>query len=242
MPRLVKLIGSGIGLASEAIASYKKPSSSSANSGDGNSRIVPPARDDPPPQYVEVQDDHAQELIAKGQAVAIDSKEEHETTENEDDDGPYESDEEHWELDDAQDERLAQTPSKDEPVQDASQVTDAFLKRHPPPTYAESVAAAKLPCPVIIPQRRPRDRKRGFVRAYAPVLADCGIDQAAFLDFLNTFDEASKASQWLSVVNIAASAVGLVPSGIAMGVSMSLQIAAKTAMEVQSRSRFGPLS
>lgn len=35
---------------------------------------------------------------------------------------------------------------------------------------------SRLPCPVIIPQRRPESRDRGFVRAYAPNLVDSGID------------------------------------------------------------------
>lgn len=46
----------------------------------------------------------------------------------------------------------------------------------------------RLPCPVIIPQRRPRNKDRGFVRAYAPVLRDCGIDQEVFLQFLEYLD------------------------------------------------------
>lgn len=50
----------------------------------------------------------------------------------------------------------------------------------------------KLPCPVIIPQRRPGKRERGFVRAYAPVLNNCGISQDTFLKFLKDWNTASK--------------------------------------------------
>ena len=57
----------------------------------------------------------------------------------------------------------------------------------------------RLPCPVIIPQRRPRDRSRGFARAYAPVLANCGVSQEMFLHFIKDFYEASKASNWLNI-------------------------------------------
>lgn len=46
----------------------------------------------------------------------------------------------------------------------------------------------RLPCPVVIPQRRPRNKDRGFVRAYAPILRDCGIDQEVFLQFLEYLD------------------------------------------------------
>ena len=50
----------------------------------------------------------------------------------------------------------------------------------------------KLPCPVIIPQRRPGKRDRGFVRAYAPVLNNCGISQEVFLKFLKDWNTASR--------------------------------------------------
>lgn len=248
MGRLVKLIGSGIGLASEAIAARKQSSASSGtgtgadaseSSRSGASRA--PAINDPPPQYVEVPDDQAEKLIASGKAVPADYKggegiggQEHDN----DDATSEEGDEEQWELDEAIDEHLEQTASEEEPVQDINQLTDAFMRSHPPPAYADSVqVGGKLPCPVIIPQRRPRDKKRGFVRAYAPVLEDCGIDQATFLDFLKTFHTASKSSPWLTVVNIAAAGAGMVPSPIAMGVSIAVQFAVGVAMEVQRRSR-----
>lgn len=50
----------------------------------------------------------------------------------------------------------------------------------------------RLPMPVIIPQRRPGAKKRGFVRAYAPVLQDTGISQEVFLRFINDFHKASQ--------------------------------------------------
>lgn len=52
----------------------------------------------------------------------------------------------------------------------------------------------RLPCPVVIPQRRPGSKFRGFVRAYAPDLADSGISQDMFLEFLEMFYEASRVS------------------------------------------------
>ena len=247
MGRLVKLIGSGIGLASEAIAHRKASAqnAANANAGEGSSSSAAPRAPIPneaPPQYVEVDDQQADQLIEKGQAVPVDSKEElraaqqkHE--EDDDDATSEEGDEEQWDLDDA---IGAQTPMEDENTQQTEQqVVDTFMRDHPPPAYNVSVTArGQLPCPVIIPQRRPRDKKRGFVRAYAPVLEDCNIDQATFLDFLQSFDQASKASPWLQVVNIAAGAAGLVPSPIAMGVSIAVQFAVGVAMEVQRRTRF----
>jgi hypothetical protein len=58
-----------------------------------------------------------------------------------------------------------------------------------------STSQGPLPCPVIIPQRRPENKSRGWMLAYAPMLNDCGIDQATFVDFLRSFNEASKVSQ-----------------------------------------------
>lgn len=243
---LVRLIGSGIGLASEAIHHHRNKSSSNIPQASGNgesSRAVSELDnryyDDAPPQYVELSSDEADKMIAKGQAVPANEKEKYELTkEYEDDDSSdtecEEGDEEAWALDEAADRSSPATPYE-EPTQDANELTDAFLRNHPPPAY--SAATPKLPCPVILPQRRPRDKKRGFIRAYAPVLEDCGVDQAAFLDFLKTFYHASKASPWLEVINAAAGIVGFVPGTITMGVSIATQFVVGVAMELQSRSR-----
>lgn len=61
----------------------------------------------------------------------------------------------------------------------------------PPPAQPQ-----RLPCPVIIPQRRPGAKKRGFVRAYAPVLADCGISQDVFLKFISDFHKSSQVGDY----------------------------------------------
>lgn len=66
----------------------------------------------------------------------------------------------------------------------------------------------RLPCPVIIPQRRPGTHGRGFVQAYAPVLAECGIDQTTFLMFLQAFEESVKVRQSIT------SRIGLMYLGI----------------------------
>lgn len=78
----------------------------------------------------------------------------------------------------------------------------------PPPDYYQAVnrtrlaptsqpqmgspSSGRLPYPVIIPQRRPEDKSRGWMLAYAPVLNDFGIDQATFLKFLIDFNESHK--------------------------------------------------
>jgi hypothetical protein len=248
---LVRLIGSGIGLASEALHNRKVAKAEqkaiehrgTSDAGEGSSAGA--TRDlshDAPPQYVEVSEEHARELIAGGQAVSADTKYPDEKAgyklhgEDEDDDASSEEgDEEAWQLDEASRD-LVETPSEEQnSPQDLNNLMDAFMRNHPPPAY---MPRAQLPCPVILPQRRPRDKKRGFVRAYAPVLEDCGIDQATFLEFLKTFQESCKADKWLQVVNLSAGIVGLVPGPITMGVSMAVQFAVGVAMELQRLSRF----
>ncbi|KAE8337988.1 hypothetical protein BDV24DRAFT_153876 [Aspergillus arachidicola] len=95
----------------------------------------------------------------------------------------------------------------------------------------------RIPCPVIIPQRRPGNKDRGFVRAYAPVLADCGINQDVFLNFLEDFFQASKASPWIEVVYVAAGIVGFFPETAAQITSIIVQTVAGIAREIQSRHR-----
>jgi hypothetical protein len=146
-------------------------------------------------------------------------------------------DEEQWELDDAQDELINGASSDDKSPRDVGQLTDTFVLRYPPPAYTEHAPAPRLAFPVILPQRRPKDRSRGFIRAYAPALAHCGIDQATFLDFLETFNQASLASPWLSAINLAALGTSFLPHGIAIAVSIAIQTAVGVAIEIQSRSR-----
>jgi hypothetical protein len=254
MGRLVKLLGSGIGLASEAIHNRKSSSSNvnrPDNAGEGSSRSAPLSTNEAPPQYVEVPNHTADELIAAGKAVPADTKDPHfyghdeKTPYNDDDDDDdddslsEEGDEEQWELDEA----VSYPEPRDDAPEDIGQLTDTFMANHPPPAYTPRETGptqGKLPCPVIIPQRRPRDKKRGFVRAYAPVLADCGIDQATFLDFLVTFYKSTKEDKWLQVVNISAAIAGLAPNPIVMGVTIAVQVAVGVAMEVQRRHRFVP--
>ena len=78
-------------------------------------------------------------------------------------------------------------------AKDVDRVFNALAKQHPPPGYTEF--ASKLDLPVILPQRRPKNKERGFVRAYAPVLQACGIDQAKFLAFLEGFETAIQVYQ-----------------------------------------------
>jgi hypothetical protein len=51
-----------------------------------------------------------------------------------------------------------------------------------------------LPCPIIIPQRRPGNQARGWMLGYAPMLERCGIDQTTFLNFIDEFNASGKVS------------------------------------------------
>lgn len=93
-----------------------------------------------------------------------------------------------WELDDVEAEE-APPPNPFSDSKDGKDLMDRFLKMHPEPSVEMK---GQLEAPVCIPQRRPRHKTRGFVRAYAPTLQACEIDEATFMDFLAGFEEAIK--------------------------------------------------
>ncbi|KIW23610.1 uncharacterized protein PV07_11797 [Cladophialophora immunda] len=180
-----------------------------------------------------------------------------------------EGDEEHWDLDEAQDELISvhsNTSSAPHPEEHMSKrdqinpvkITDAFMRRHPlpetPPQTTPSTLTdhgpnnediqvtqtqqvPKLPLPVILPQRRPKARERGFIRAYAPDLAIKGIDQETFLDFIETFNQASLASPWLDAINLAGFATMALPPAISQAVQLAITVSVNIAKDIQSRKR-----
>lgn len=107
------------------------------------------------------------------------------------------------------------------------------------PTYVDNpLTMNSLPYPVILPQRRPNDKSRGFVRAYAPDLGRYkGIDEPTFLNFLKQFHKSSQASGFFTVINIAAMGASFAPGAIAFAVTISVQMASRVAAEAQSRHR-----
>lgn len=141
-----------------------------------------------------------------------------------------------WELDEAQDELVGGSSSKEqrEESNDVTVLADKFLTNHPPP-YQEFDVKEPLGCSVILPQRRPKDRSRGFVRAYAPVLESRGIDQAMFIDFIETFNSASKASPWINAINLAQIGTFFVPSVTGLIVGMVIHQATIIAKEGHAR-------
>lgn len=252
MALLVKLIGGGLGLASEAIHDYRarsrsqtrpeppSPNPPAAIATPSSSRTHDPAPDytDAPPAYVEVADEAtAEALVRAGKAeyvpvgpaaaaAAYDGKQRSKASEGagydvEEEDGSSSSssdddddddsqdgvelDDEAWELDEMArrvapppptyaDHEQQAAPEEDESEEATARKEEQMMRdlvrlAGPPPRPAR-----RIPCPVIIPQRRPRNKDRGFVRAYAPVLADCGVSQDAFLKFQEDWLVASKVS------------------------------------------------
>lgn len=171
MNRLVKGIGTGIGLAAEAIAHNKEKKnyeSELPRSPNPQAHSVSPY---PLEKHSVEDEDH-----------------------DDDDSDDFQGDEEEWALDAAAGE-LDTPPAyeelRDTPPKPVDEVVASFLKKHPAPARVQRFQP--LPCPVILPQRRPKDKSRGFIRAYAPVLGGCaGIDQQTFFDFLDDFHKSSQ--------------------------------------------------
>lgn len=136
-----------------------------------------------------------------------------------------------WDLDDATDD-VDKTRAEATVIDQGGALT--MITSAPP-----NITVKPLPCPVILPQRSPRHRSRGFVRAYAPLLGECsGIDQTQFITFLEEFDQAIKVNPVWDVINVAAF-VGTIGAPFAIGipVAFAVQFAANTAKEMQRRYR-----
>ncbi|KIX92713.1 uncharacterized protein Z520_11565 [Fonsecaea multimorphosa CBS 102226] len=235
--RLVKGIGAGIGAASEAIADHKEKKAARER---GLS---------PNPLGESETGESSRGGVGSGAHTSYpEDKKSHAAHGDEDDDASsvsssdLDNDTAEWALDDAAEELNNQPPPTYEQAAAANPVSDeevarAFLNQHKiVPTPHQTFKP--LPSPVILPQRRPKDKTRGFVRAYAPLLGECaGIDQKTFIDFINDLDRASKASPVFDVINLACFAVGMVPNPITLAVTIAVQVASGTAKEVQSRYR-----
>lgn len=215
MGQVVKLIATPIGLVSEAIhdrSDKKKRSKSDPNAPSPTTSEKNPAspvdrtRNDPNAErnesiYVEVPADAADELIASNQAVPADGEvPTHELVqEHEERNDGIERDEADWALDEA----VANTQDDEQDV--------------PPPSYVAATTSSKktpsqkLVHPVILPQRRPGTKSRGFVRAYAPALQDSGIEEKQFLGFLKDFHKAAQASPVFDVIIVATAIAGFYP-------------------------------
>ncbi|KAF3044719.1 hypothetical protein E8E12_009721 [Didymella heteroderae] len=125
-----------------------------------------------------------------------------------------------------------------EPALAPTDLAAAFLNRHPSPTSADSHPLPDLITPVLIPQRRPNIRGRGFALAYAPILSTFDISQNAFLDFIITLNASIKPSPYLSAINLTSFACEASPEPlIGFLIGEAVETVTDAIMEVQSRMR-----
>lgn len=217
---IVKGIAGGIGLASESISSYQ-------------------ARRKTSPKDASTPSKSASEIES---ATSNDCC--HELEGSLDNGVPLARDEESpWRLDETQDQLLPpRSLEKDQGVRLDEQLAQlqvddlnhSLARRYPPPPDVKSIP--KLSMPVILPQRRPKSRQRGFIRAYAPILDSSTISQDMFLDFLETFHKSSQASPWFAAINLAAMGLTFIPH-LPMIVGMAIQASVMIAEDVQTRTR-----
>ena len=263
MGRVVKLIVTPIGLVSEAVHARKDKGRSLSNAAAREAGLNSTASEgaskktsilnegqvergdladvDGQPAFVDVPPEVANELIASGQAEPTEGQQPtHELVPDEKGDDGVDRDEADWALDEV----AAEEDEDIEPV--STNEEDSENPEERPGKQAQASAAGgtvskssiqKLPFPVIVPQRRPGTKTRGFVRAYSPVLEGSGISQDAFLGFLKNLHKAAQASPIFDVVMIATAIVGAYPDPIVgLGVQ-AVQVAAGIGQEIQERYR-----
>lgn len=121
---------------------------------------------------------------------------------------------------------------------------DAAASEAGPPSYLTAISqtttsTSRLPFPIIIPQRRPGTKSRGFIRAYAPILDAHNLSSTAFLSFLQAFHAASQASPILNIVTVSCqiASTATFAEPITSSALFAAYIVAEAAKEVQERWR-----
>ncbi|OJJ68627.1 hypothetical protein ASPBRDRAFT_68158 [Aspergillus brasiliensis CBS 101740] len=153
-----------------------------------------------------------------------------------------------WELDEAQEHLRGESHYPTNQEEDngdySTQLAESFAKEYPVPASLYDRPADQSPPrlehPVVLPQRRPKNRQRGFVRAYAPELGKWDIDDKMFLDFVDKANKSCVGSQWFQVINLAANVGGFFVSptvGFVMG--FVADAAVRIGMAVDGRRRSG---
>lgn len=219
----VKNVASGIGLVSESMHSRKQ--------GESDSRSQIASRQD--------WREHSNNTI-EGRDIDADHRRAEDGRAIEREQGGDDALEVAWDLDDAQDdvppEYSLLTLQSHRTQHSGDQTTDAVLANNMTlPNSSRHGPLGGLQYPVLLPQRRPKDRTRGFVRAYAPVLEHCGIDQAQWLQFLDTFEKSSQANPLIMALNLASLATMALPSVTSFMVSVAIQVATTVAAEGHAR-------
>lgn len=212
---IVKAISAPIGITSEALQDYRDRKRSRVEAAQSSEET-----------RVTLAVGHAQHPIDGAQALTVhDNNLAHEPVVEQRED--IYADEADWALDDVVSESEAAS-------EETSEIPFAAIQ-----TISTSPTSAghKLPFPVVLPQRRPGTKARGFVRAYAPVLADKGIDQERFLSFLRDFHRAAQASPIFDVIMVATALAGAYPDPIVGAAVQAVQVIAGLGREMQERWR-----
>ncbi|KAF2451525.1 hypothetical protein P171DRAFT_468071 [Karstenula rhodostoma CBS 690.94] len=147
-------------------------------------------------------------------------------------------DERMWALDEAAGPPPSYETINSNPEQAIAELAHTVVeaKSHQPQIYNGQVS--RLPYPVIIPQRRPGSKARGWTRAYAPDLEPLGIDQDSFMKFLESWDKSAQGSPWFKAVSLTAGIVGMaIPGPLVMGITTAVSIAAQVGHEFQGRAK-----
>ncbi|KAH8656653.1 hypothetical protein BGZ60DRAFT_417445 [Tricladium varicosporioides] len=242
----IRSLAGGVGLVSESLKERKEgkekaksesdnerttPTNSRTTSEQGQSSRDVKHPEGPPPSYSAGESSSS---AAAGHGGYPNEKAGHRSEKHQE--GEEDNLEDEWDLDDAQDDIIRSGPEIDPTAPGA--IEDEFLRHHPPPQYTPHAPAGRLSLPVVLPQRRPKDRSRGFIRAYAPMLEEVGIDQATWLEFLDAFQRQSAASPWIQAVNFAQFATLAIPvPGVGIAVGYAIGQAVKVATEIQARER-----
>jgi hypothetical protein len=213
MGKLVKFLGAGIGFTSEAIQAARsrsrepssaQPSSSSTPHGPQDAlpaygdSIHPAGHGESSRSTYAQQDPTGPDEKHRSKAAEAGYDSESDSLDSDHHDA-FEQDEAEWELDEMAERVRPPTYEESEALPAGAPEGDRMMReeqmiRELVQMAGPSQPAQKLPCPVIIPQRRPRKKQYGFVRAYAPVLSDCGVSQELFLQFLVDWEKASKVN------------------------------------------------
>ena len=263
MGRVVKLIVTPIGLVSEAVHARKDKGRSLSNaaareaglnwtdSEGASSKKTPSLNErqaeredlvdvDGQPAFVDVPPEVANELIASGQAEPTEGQQPtHELVPDEKGDDGVDRDEAAWALDEAagEQEDIEPVSTNEEDSENPEERLGKQMQASAAGGTISKSSIQNLPFPVIVPQRRPGTKTRGFVRAYSPVLEGSGISQDVFLGFLKNLHKAAQASPIFDVVMIATAIAGAYPDPIVgLGVQ-AVQVAAGIGQEIQERYR-----
>ena len=76
------------------------------------------------------------------------------------------------------------------------------------------------------------------MKAYAPLLSECGIEQEHFDGFVNALNKAVQVSKSLAAVQVAAFGASFVPNSISVGVGTAVQVVAAIAAQAQLRWKY----